>query len=121
MASSFCTNCGHKMTYSFSPPNFCGKCGTKLNASVATASVPPKTLPQKRSVDEDEWIDDGDDEEYSNSDDLPSISSLAYELEPDSPNRQYQFGELFGQTRTFSRRNRAVSVDDFKERHGKKD
>lgn len=108
------------MVYNFAPPNFCGKCGTKLNASAATASVPPKTLPKKRSPDEDEWIDD-DGEEYSNSEQLPFISSFAYELENDSTNRQYQLGELFGQARTFNRRNRAVSVDDFKERHGKKD
>lgn len=120
MASSFCTNCGHKMTYSFSPPNFCGKCGTKLNASVATASTPLKTLPKNRKTEEDDWTDDDDNEEYSNSEDLPSISSLAYELENDSTNRQYQLGELFGQARTFNRRNRAVSIDDFKERHGKK-
>jgi hypothetical protein len=121
MAASFCTNCGHKMTYSFSPPNFCGKCGTKLNASAANASVAPKAVTKKmNNAEEDEWIDDDGNEEYSNSEDLPSISSLAYELENDSTNRQYQLGELFGQARIINRRNRAVSVDDFKERHGKK-
>lgn len=110
------------MTYNFSPPNFCGACGTKLSASFsAQAAVPAPVKKVRAKIDEqDEWIDD-DDDEYSRSEELPSIQSLAYELEHDSQTRQYQFGELFGQPRSSSRRKRAMSVDDFKERHGKKD
>lgn len=111
------------MTYNFSPPNFCGSCGTKLNASFTTqASAPAPVKKVRAKIDEqDEWIDDDDDDEYSRSEELPSIQSFAYELENDSQTRQYKFGELFGQPRTTSRRNRSMSVDDFKERHGKKD
>lgn len=122
MATSFCTNCGHKMTYNFSPPNFCGQCGTKVGAGFsAQASAPaPVKKVRAKQIDEDDQFDD-DDEEYSNLDDLPQIQSLAYELENDSGNRQYQLGELFGQRGVSSRRNRSMSVDDFKERHGKRD
>jgi hypothetical protein len=120
MASSFCTNCGHKMTYNFAPPNFCGACGTKISASLLPNKAPQK---QKNIVsrenDEEEPIDD-EDGEFSSLEDVPTIRSLAYELENDSQNRQYMFGELFGQPKTFSRKNRSMSLDDLKERHGKK-
>lgn len=110
------------MTYNFSPPNFCGKCGTKLNAAFSAEASSPAPVKKVRAkqIDEDDQFDD-EDEEYSNLDDIPQIQSLAYELENDSGNRQYQFGELFGQQRVSSRRNRSMSVDDFKERHGKRD
>lgn len=119
MASSFCTSCGFKMTYSFSPPNFCGKCGTKLSASFSSDSSP--TQVKARNREDEEEFEDEDDEETSSSEEVPFIKSFAYDLENDSSNRQYQLGELFGQPKTFGRRNRSMSVDDFKERHGKKE
>lgn len=119
MASSFCTSCGFKMTYSFSPPNFCGKCGTKLSTSFSSASSP--TQAKARNREDEEEFEDEDDEETSSSEEVPFIKSFAYDLENDSGNRQYQLGELFGQPKTFARRNRSMSVDDFKERHGKKE
>lgn len=121
MASSFCTNCGHKMTYNFAPPNFCGACGTKISASFAGTAAPTKPKKTVSRVDEDEEFIDDEDEEFSSSEEIPSIRSFAYEIEDDSQNRQYQLGELFGQPKTFSRKNRSMSLDDLKERHGKKD
>lgn len=112
MALSFCTNCGNKMTYSVSPPNFCGKCGTKLNATASAKTA----APSNRGEDD---FDDEDSEEFSNVSEIPSISSLAYEIENDSGNRSYQLGELFGQPKTFSRRNRPMSLDELKDKHAK--
>jgi hypothetical protein len=112
MALSFCTHCGNKMTYSVSPPNFCGKCGTKLTA---TASV-KATAPIKRAEDD---FEDEDSEEFSSVSEIPSISSFAYEIENDSGNRSYQLGELFGQPKTFSRRNRPMSLNELKDKHAK--
>ncbi len=120
MAACFCTNCGNKMEYSFSPPNFCGKCGTKLNASVSTASV--AKAPKARQIErEDEDFDDEEEggDDYSNSKELPHITSFAYEFESDTGNRQYKLGQLFGENVPVERRKRAVSLDDFK-RDGKK-
>ena len=112
MAVSFCTNCGNKMSYTVSAPNFCGKCGTKLTAT-ASAKL---TVPSKRQED----TEDEDSEEFSNVSEIPNLSSLAYEIEGDpSNNRSYQLGELFGQPRTFSRRNRPVSLDELKDKHAK--
>jgi hypothetical protein len=111
MAVSFCTNCGNKMTYSVSPPNFCNKCGTKLTAT-ASAKTP---TPRGR----EESFEDDDSEESSDISEVPSLSSLAYEVENDSGNRSYQLGELFGQPKTFSRKNRPMSLDELKDKHAK--
>ncbi len=113
MALSFCTNCGNKMTYSVSPPNFCGKCGTKLNATVS-AKVNAPSRGREESFEDDE-----DSEEFSNVSEIPNLSSLAYEIENDSGNRSYQLGELFGQPKTFSKRNRPMSLNELKDKHAK--
>lgn len=111
------------MTYNFSPPNFCGKCGNKISASfspqASSASSVKKLNVSRRVEEENDFIEDED--EFSSFEEVPQIQSLAYELENDSGCRQYQLGELFGQQASSSRKNRSMSVDDFKERHGKKD
>lgn len=102
------------MSYTFSAPNFCGKCGTKLNSFAASNTV-AKRAPKKQEDDED-----FDSEEFSNSDEIPTLSSLAYEIEGDpSANRSYQLGELFGQPKVFSRRDRPMSLDELKSKHAK--
>jgi hypothetical protein len=114
MAVSFCTNCGNKITYTVSAPNFCGKCGTKLTAT-ASAKLPAPNKREDTIKEEDESS-----EEFSDVSEIPNLSSLAYEIENDgSSNRSYQLGELFGQPRTFSRRNRAMSLSELKDKHAK--
>jgi hypothetical protein len=115
MAVSFCTNCGNKITYTVSAPNFCGKCGTKLTATASAKLPAPSKREQHIGEEEDESS-----EEFSNVSEIPNLSSLAYEIENDgSSNRSYQLGELFGQPRTFSRRNRAMSLSELKDKHAK--
>lgn len=112
MAVSFCTNCGNKMTYSVSAPNFCGKCGTKLTAT-ASAKIPALSKREEEDFDDE-------DSEFSSVSEIPNLSSLAYEIENDSSgNRSYQLGELFGQPKTFSRKNRPMSLDELKDKHAK--
>jgi len=114
MAVSFCTNCGNKITYTVSAPNFCGKCGTKLTAT-ASAKLPAPNKREETIKEEDESS-----EEFSDVSEIPNLSSLAYEIENDgSSNRSYQLGELFGQPRTFSRINRAMSLSELKDKHAK--
>ena len=36
MAHLFCHSCGNKLEYAHAKPNFCGKCGQQLNASIST-------------------------------------------------------------------------------------
>jgi hypothetical protein len=111
MAFSFCTNCGNKMTYTVSPPNFCGKCGNPLNASASKKVA-------SRQREEQDFEEEGS-EEFSSSNEVPSLQSLAYDIEEESGNRSYQLGELFGQPKTFSRRNRPMSLDQLKDKHAK--
>ena len=111
MACLFCTNCGNKIIYTAIPPNFCGKCGNPMNAS----AIKKVSTPVKKADD----FEDGESEEFSDSDEIPSLSSLAYEIENDSGNKSYQLGELFGQPKTLSRRNRPMSLDQLKDKHAK--
>jgi DNA-directed RNA polymerase subunit M/transcription elongation factor TFIIS len=125
MAACFCTNCGNKMEYSFAAPNFCGKCGTKLNASAASLASVSTSKVQKNIPKEDEEFDDEDDLEvgngdFSNAREVPNIRSLAYELEHELGNRTYKLGDLFGSPQAPDRRNRSVSLDDFKNRDGRR-
>lgn len=111
MAFSFCTNCGNKMTYTVSPPNFCGKCGNQLNASALQ-----KVASRQR---EEQDFREEDLEEFSDSDEIPYLQSLAYDIEEESGNRSYQLGELFGQPKTFSRKSRPMSLGQLKDKHAK--
>ena len=125
MASCFCTNCGSKMEYSFAAPNFCGKCGTKLNASAASLANVSTSKVQKNISKQDEEFDDADDLEGGNGDfsdvrEVPNIRSLAYELEHELGNRTYKLGDLFGSPQPPDRRNRSVSLDDFKNRDARR-
>jgi hypothetical protein len=40
MAHMYCPNCGAKMQYEVSPPNFCSGCGAPIGTVEAGASVP---------------------------------------------------------------------------------
>ena len=85
----------------------------RLNASAsAKISAPSKT-------EQEDDFEDGDSEEFSNSSEIPSLASLEYEIENDSGNRSYQLGELFGQPKTFSRKNRPMSLAQLKDKHAK--
>ena len=54
MKTEFCSSCGNKIEYSFSPPNFCGKCGTSLRggqpAQAARPAAPEKPIEEEEAV-----------------------------------------------------------------------
>ena len=52
MAIKFCTDCGKKVKYKFSPPKFCSDCGTPFNASYANkkTSISEKVEKIKNTV-----------------------------------------------------------------------
>ena len=109
------------MDYSYAAPNFCGKCGTKLNASAASpinASAPK--VQKNTSKEDDDFIDEdeleGNSDEFSNAREVPIIRSFAYEVEHELGNRTYKLGDLFGSPQPPDRKSRSVSLDDFKNR-----
>jgi len=111
------------MEYSFAAPNFCGKCGTKLNASAASPINASVSKVQKNFSKEDEDFDDEDEEggngDFSNAREVPVIRSFAYEIEHELGNRTYKLGDLFGSPQPPDRKSRSVSLDDFKNRDGR--
>jgi len=111
MAHSFCTNCGNKMTYTYSPPNFCGKCGNPLTAQ-ATASKPKTPTKRARQVDDNEEDEEEDtDGEFSSASiEVPQLDSIDCSIEDDGTYRQpFQLGELFGQPKQTVRRDSSLA------------
>lgn len=84
----FCFECGKKLEYSFSPPNFCPSCGTAIQKNkVSKPKKPSKSF--SSSVDEDG---------YTNSDQIPNISRLEFEIEDYGSNVQHTIGSLGGKS-----------------------
>jgi|TARA_R110000824_G_scaffold18018_7_gene72046 hypothetical protein len=63
MKTEFCSSCGNKVEYSFSPPNFCGKCGASLNGGKPARAASPVI------------------EEVTDQDHVPQLSQLQYDID----------------------------------------
>jgi predicted RNA-binding Zn-ribbon protein involved in translation (DUF1610 family) len=110
MNHTFCMHCGFKIVYNNAKPNFCPACGQSIGAAAqsSTHTAPVKRASQ-RIIEEDEL-----EEDETNSDYVPEIRKLQVELEPDSPNRSFTFGSLFGEESSRSpSRKRSVNIDEF--------
>jgi hypothetical protein len=87
MAIKFCTDCGKKIEYKFSPPKFCSDCGSSLDSSCASADSPISRKAKKiESLGEDET-----DAEY-----VPRITRLEYEIDNFGADVQQTMGSLAG-------------------------
>ena len=86
----FCFECGHKLEYKFSAPNFCPQCGAKIGGGEkAAASV---REPAKKVVKKSVETEDG----FTNSELVPRISKLEYEIEDYGASMQQTMGSLAG-------------------------
>lgn len=90
MRSIYCSNCGSKITYTVSQPNFCSSCGTSIGSIIQESkennqktnkfsqsrhpSLPKRTSPIKSG--EVSLADDETDIDY-----VPDISKLQYEID----------------------------------------
>lgn len=76
MPTTYCSSCGHKMTYTLKKPNFCTECGQSLGTLQETKrKIEPKT-----EVDEIEDYDPDGSDVLS----VPNLSQgLQYEIEHD--------------------------------------
>lgn len=79
MNVEYCTQCGHKNTYTAVAPNFCAACGTPMSKHNSVASSP--SVVQNSPVVEE-------------SQDVPFISKLEYEVEGTEDNRKTTIGDL---------------------------
>ena len=102
----FCFNCGNKIQYNLSKPNFCTSCGTSLKTGESSASVATPTKPSKntkiQSVSEDE----------TDAECVPNISKI--EVETEQYGGSFTIGSLAGEKTQpeFQGRN-TYDIDEF--------
>jgi len=103
MAHLFCHSCGNKLEYAHAKPNFCGKCGQQLNASISTntaAELP--TLEKSVVLSSDE----------TDSQSVPHISDFQVEYDIETTNTT--LGSLIGESAPSPKeRNKTLSVNEF--------
>lgn len=104
--TKFCFDCGHKLEFKFSPPNFCPQCGTSLKGEI---SKQPKQAEQKtaqpRRASSDE---DG----YTDSDYIPAISKLDVDVEMFDSTATQTIGSLFGKQAPARRQRQVRNFDE---------
>ena len=103
MAHLFCHSCGTKISYAHAKPNFCGKCGQQLNASVSTntaAELP--TLEKSVVLSSDE----------TDAQSVPHISN--FQVEYDLEKTTTTLGSLLGESPPAQREvKKTRSVNEF--------
>jgi hypothetical protein len=86
MPSTYCSSCGHKMSYTLQKPKFCNECGQSL------ATLKPSFVKQaepKLSEENPKNIDPEGLDIYE----VPDIQKLEYEIEHDT-NASFTLGSL---------------------------
>lgn len=101
MAIKFCTDCGTKLEYKFSPPKFCSHCGSPTGTVSASVKEPK---PEKRI---EALGDDETDAEY-----VPSLTKLEYEIDDFGASLQQTMGSLAGKQAPKRRTNITRDIND---------
>ena len=101
----YCSECGAKHEYKFSPPKFCSNCGNPMG--VARNESKPlnrnATASKKSKVINDEETD---------AESVPHISKLEYEIEDFGASVQQTIGSLGGKTSPNGRRSSIKKIDN---------
>ena len=99
----FCSECGVKVEYKFSPPKFCSSCG----APMGVASV-NESKPLNRNVRAQRKIE-AIGEDQTDAESVPQISKLDYEIDTFGSEYVQTMGSLMGkevpQKRVIQRKN----------------
>lgn len=101
----YCSECGAKHEYKFSPPKFCPNCGSPMG--VAQNETKPlnrnvETLRKSKALSENET-----DAEF-----VPDISKLEYEIEDYGAGVQQTIGSLGGKSPPKKRKTNIKKLDD---------
>lgn len=111
MNVTFCSNCGAKHTFTYAKPKFCSSCGFNLGPELK------KSVAATSSNDTDQdYEDEEDDGEFSNSSFVPKLRKLELDVETYSESPSFTLGSLFGEANTAPiqpRRRGSQSLGDF--------
>jgi|TARA_R100000081_G_scaffold87774_1_gene58595 hypothetical protein len=102
----FCSECGKKVEYKFSPPKFCSDCGAPMGVATINESRPLTREVSRSEVKEDR---DG----YTNAEHVPDISKLEYDVDLFDSRASFTLGQLGGHNTPRHTRRRKRSVQDF--------
>ena len=101
----YCSECGAKHEYKFSPPKFCSNCG----APMGTAQKESKPLNKKIIANEkSKAIND----EETDAEFVPQISKLEYEIEDFGASVQQTIGSLGGKQSPKRRESSIKNIDE---------
>lgn len=106
MANIYCQKCGNKTSYQFTAPNFCSKCGNQYLGS--SKFSPPSALKTRLAIkrssasdsdpddyeDPDEFDEEYDDSDFSNSNSIPRISKIQVEIDASTDCKIMKFEDL---------------------------
>jgi hypothetical protein len=88
----FCSECGTKVEYKFSPPKFCSQCGSPMGVATINESKPIDR--NVNSVRKSQAISDSETDAES----VPNISKLSYEIEDFGSSVNHTIGSLGGKS-----------------------
>ena len=102
----FCSECGTKVEYKFSPPKFCSQCGTPMGVATVNESKPlNRNVKASRKI---EAISDNEtDAEY-----VPDISKLEYEIDTFGSQYNQTIGSLGGKSTPVRREIKRRDIDE---------
>ena len=96
----FCSSCGNKSEYQFSPPNFCSKCGNPHSSKIgsrkslsSSKEVARDPLSEQDSDNEDDYENEEEDF-FSNSTRVPRINSIKVDIESSSSVRVVKMSDI---------------------------
>ena len=101
----YCSECGTKHEYKFSPPKFCSNCGSPMGVAQSEAkplSRNVETLRKSKALSENET-----DAEF-----VPDISKLEYEIEDYGSTVQQTIGSLGGKSPPKKRETNIKRLED---------
>ena len=101
----YCSACGAKHEYKFSPPKFCSNCGAPMG--IAQNESKPLNRSVKASSKFKAINDSETDAEF-----VPNISKLEYDIDDYGASRQQTIGSLAGRSAPQKRRNSVRNLDD---------
>jgi len=102
----FCSECGAKAEYKFSPPKFCSSCGAPMGVAQVNESQP-----LDRSVQSSAKIVAINDSE-TDAEFVPKINKLEYEIDTLGSQYNHTIGSLGGKSPMSKRQSNTRDIDD---------